>query len=586
MSTAEVHVGTRNATPVPVFAQPANVPTIKPVTISDLLRVLEQTQIKGLPMLRSTCGVLSSFLCRSPEDLSIQAVSDCKDMFRTYLAGRTYAENSIRTYVNNLRILLRRAEEFGWSPTDSLPAPWRKVMDHASQRIRKQLVTYLAKIRSNPTDVTDDDVNGWKQLRIAAGTSTGHANGTACWLWGALRKLGVGGCRSNPLHTKYGISVSEFPEPLRSEVLENLRWKQAPFSPGRPHDGHHRAVTAGNLEDVYRWIYGYAVNVRGVTGITRMSDLVNEPVLTGWVEWRINSRNSSGYSVRVAVALLRAALRHHPKHKNLDLSWFEELLTSIPQEMESEARRRKAEKFIEYDVLERIPSLIRAERQKLRKNDPKNAQLALEELLITWLITLPWRQRNIRECRISGPDPNVFKARIPLFSELTKPEWVLRELECNPSAEFWQFRFKPHETKTGIDVHSLLPRQLVEPLEVYLGQYRPLLLQNRNTETLFVNKRGAAMDVSVLGQLVSELTYRYTGQRTTPHRFRDIIAYTWLKHHPTDFLSLAKLLWHRNVNTTIKIYGARFNESSGVAAMESWLDSRALNQPMHAGHYK
>jgi integrase len=74
--------------------------------------------------------------------------------------------------------------------------------------------------------------------------------------------------------------------------------------------------------------------------------------------------------------------------------------------------------------------------------------------------------------------------------------------------------------------------------------------------------------------MVSELTYRYAGRRTTPHRFRDIIAYTWLQEHPSDYLSLSKLLWHRNVNTTIQIYGARFNESSGVVAMESWLQER------------
>ena len=64
------------------------------------------------------------------------------------------------------------------------------------------------------------------------------------------------------------------------------------------------------------------------------------------------------------------------------------------------------------------------------------------------------------------------------------------------------------------------------------------------------------------------------GTVLSPHLFRDVVAYTWLKEHPKDFLTLSKMLWHSNINTTIKTYGSRFNESSGVSAMESWLDER------------
>ena len=50
---------------------------------------------------------------------------------------------------------------------------------------------------------------------------------------------------------------------------------------------------------------------------------------------------------------------------------------------------------------------------------------------------------------------------------------------------------------------------------------------------------------------------------------------TWLEQHPADYLTLSKMLWHSNINTTIQIYGSRFNESSGVRAMEAWLDERS-----------
>lgn len=193
---------------------------------------------------------------------------------------------------------------------------------------------------------------------------------------------------------------------------------------------------------------------------------------------------------------------------------------------------------------------------------------------MSWLAMLPWRQRNIRECRISGPEPNVFKARIPIDSEMKKPDWVLQEQCKNPGAEFWQFRFTPEETKTKVTVHSLLPKQLVPLLENYLSGHRVTLLRRNFCDTLFLNRRGGPLDQLMMGQEVGTLTLRYGGRRVSPHRFRDIIAYAWLDAHPDDFLRLSKLRWHRDVNTTIRIYGARFNESNGVCAMEEWIDER------------
>jgi hypothetical protein len=59
----------------------------------------------------------------------------------------------------------------------------------------------------------------------------------------------------------------------------------------------------------------------------------------------------------------------------------------------------------------------------------------MDELMMTWLPILPWRQRNVRECRIGGRIPNLFKSKIPPFSDIDKPEWVKQEELSNPAAE-------------------------------------------------------------------------------------------------------------------------------------------------------
>jgi integrase len=202
----------------------------------------------------------------------------------------------------------------------------------------------------------------------------------------------------------------------------------------------------------------------------------------------------------------------------------------------------------------------------------------MEEFMFRWYLALPWRQRNLRECRIGGFAPNLFKGKIPPISDIDKPAWIIEEEAKNPDAEFWMISFNSDATKTHISVDLLLPRQLIKPLEEYLTDCRPLLLDGKDSEMLFVTPRGKQMRSDQVGKVIGNWTTKFAPVRTTPHMIRDSVAYLWLREHPMDFLSLSKILWHKNVQTTIQIYGARFNESSGTCAMEAWLDQRAASQ--------
>jgi hypothetical protein len=107
----------------------------------------------------------------------------------------------------------------------------------------------------------------------------------------------------------------------------------------------------------------------------------------------------------------------------------------------------------------------------------------------------------VRECRIGGSSPNLFKARIPPFNDIEKPEWVIREEQENPEAEFWQFKFSTEETKTGIDVKALLPRQLIGILDEFLKDFRSQLLKGSDPETLLINDGGTQMSKGQMTRL-------------------------------------------------------------------------------------
>ncbi len=413
-------------------------------------------------------------------------------------------------------------------------------------------------------------------MRIEQGLSFRHATSTKTRFWRLLRDAGC--TDQTPIcilrEKNYGIPIDSFPADLRREAIELLKWKQAAYAMDRPRGGQHRPVTAKRLRHVLCALLGYAVNVREETGITTMSQLVRKEIVSGFIEWCINARQVKGQTLQRNLRLIPAALRYHPSHRSIDISWFKPLLDGIPVEDEAELEMRKEQKYLDYQVLESIPDKVHAIRQGSNKLETDEvALLAMHEFLMRWLAALPWRQRNVRECRIDGPRPNLFKAALEPNSRVDKPQWVLEEQRRNPEAQFWQFRFSKLEAKKNA-VHALLPKQLVGPLEQYLKEFRPQLVGDAGVETLFVNEAGNPMQRNQMTHIVSKLILQHGGRRVTPHLIRDIFAFAWLKAHPEDYLTLSKLLWHTTPNEVIRTYGKRFNVSSGICAMEEWLDER------------
>jgi integrase len=133
------------------------------------------------------------------------------------------------------------------------------------------------------------------------------------------------------------------------------------------------------------------------------------------------------------------------------------------------------------------------------------------------------------------------------------------------------------------EVRSILPRRLVPLLEEYLAYYRPILLRAPDAKNLFLNRDGGPLTLKEVTHLVSNLAARYGHRRVTPHLFRDIFAFYWLKHHSRDYLTVSKALWHAHIDTTIRIYGSKFNESQALCQIEEWLDSRD-KEPAHLPH--
>jgi hypothetical protein len=550
-----------------------------PRTLGDLLARWAEHPPREWKMLRTTCARLADYLETPVEEVSIDAVAQSRNGFRSFLEGRKYGENSIRTYVNLARILLANAEAAGWSLKDATSKEWLTVLNFADDRKCMRLVRHLSTARRTPHEVTIEDVNQWVHEVSQQQLSYGSAVEQRTDFWRIIRDLGYPNKlpASTLRESNYGIPIDEFPDGLKREVLNLLKWKQAAYAMDRPKGARHRPETAKRLRQVICALYGYAVHVRRETEIKSFSLLVQKPIIGGFIEWCINEREVKGQTLQRNLRLLAAVFNQHSAYSSEDRTWFKPLLDGIPIEPESVTKKRKVEKYLDYATLEDVPQKIRAGRTSAGKKSRKQLALVVrDELLVKWLTVLPWRQRNLRECRIGGSSPNLYKGPVPAMTDIEMPEWAIAEQRQNSNATFWQFHFTEDETKTGCEVHALLPRQLITLLEEYVHEFRSELRMGVDPETLFLNRKGKPMALKTVTDLVSQLTLRHGGRRVTPHLFRDIVAYTWLKHHPKDYLTLSKHLWHASPNEVIKTYGSRFNESSGVCMMEAWLDERAM----------
>jgi integrase len=557
-------------------------PVVKvPTTVSELLVLLSKEPPESFPMLRSTASKIAQFCGTSTEELTLDRVYQMRLQFRRYLEKAPYTENSIRTYVNYSNVLIQLARRQGWRPGQELPKEWQQVLALAPKRKCTDIVLYLALIRRTPNDVTVEDVDEWAEGRVQQGRSYRTTRGKKGRFWRILRDCGhSANIPAVVLRDRiYGIAFDQFPQQLRREVDALLKWKTADFCPDRPKGGKIRQVTAEMIREKVCHLLGFAVRIRGLTEINSLPQLVRKEIISDYLAWCINERKVKGRTLQIHLGHLEFAMRQHSAYTSLDLKWFKEILDRLPIEPESEQRMRKVKKYLDYPLVEAIPAQLRAERLSAAKDGQERvAILAMEELLLTWLITLAWRQRNIRECRIGGSRPNLFKAKIPNYIWVDKPAWVQAEERSNPESTFWQVHFAPEEiktgTKTGKSIHAVLPRPLIRPLEEYLSVFRPRLVTVRDPGTLFVKGDGTSLNDENVTDLISRLTLKYAGKRVNPHLMRDIVAFAWLKEHPKDYLTLSKILWHSNINYTIKVYGSQFDESSGVCAMEAWIEER------------
>jgi len=555
--------------------------------LQDLLSAIDGTAPcpnSPTAMLHTVARHISGFLNKEIQQIGIDELNNLRSAFRLYLKDRRYAPGTIQCYCYYARMLVQMAQDLGWvSHRPDVAENWEKIRQCISKNSgAAQIVNYAIATGKAPEHFSDKELADWCKLTAAQGRTTRRVLRTAGQFRNRIFRAELNGLIPNlspPRKEYYGVRLDEIPNPLRTDITNLIAWKTAEISPGRKPNCMHRPATPLRLRQFLSRYYGYVAKIEGQQ-VSDLKALCNEDSMFSYVNWCTNERGLRKCSLSSHLGALHGIVTTYPRFKGVDFGWLKGLVAELRNNREEAmlGREAKREKWVDYDTLAELPKEMRRDAEKKYKIGTVQYSSAMRDvLLITWLLTLPWPQKNLRECRSGRREDgaNVFKAGVLDLPAMALPEWLVEQARLNPNLEVWLFCFRPRETTTGHFIHGILPLQIAVPLETYMNSLRPHLISGSDPGTLFVNDKGRPFDAGLLRDHVTNATYRYFGRLVNPQMFRDIFAVKYLEERPNNYLLLSKILWHRDVNTTMRLERLNFDESHGARASGEWLEERA-----------
>jgi len=135
---------------------------------------------------------------------------------------------------------------------------------------------------------------------------------------------------------------------------------------------------------------------------------------------------------------------------------------------------------------------------------------------------------------------------------------INRHLE-RQGEEYWLI-FPPAEVKTRRHLEFPLPWDLIEPLQVYLSQHRPILMTRNgrwNTKPhdgLWVSAHGSKLSAGTIEKLIGKHTHERFGHSINPHLFRDAAATSIAIEDPDHVGIVTAILGHSTFRTSERYY--------------------------------
>lgn len=153
-----------------------------------------------------------------------------------------------------------------------------------------------------------------------------------------------------------------------------------------------------------------------------------------------------------------------------------------------------------------------------------------------------FRQRLLAALLIACP------VRVRALSAMTTTRHVIRQQD----GVILRFAAEDMKDKKARQLH--LPEDLVEPLTLYTEVLRPMLLNGKETDALWISRNGRPMTPDDLTKELHRTTKRLLGVGMHAHAFRHVAATTIAEVAPEQANIIRDILGHATIEMSVKHY--------------------------------
>lgn len=128
--------------------------------------------------------------------------------------------------------------------------------------------------------------------------------------------------------------------------------------------------------------------------------------------------------------------------------------------------------------------------------------------------------------------------------------------------------------KNAVDIKFELPPHLIEMLDRFVADYRPLLAPRGGRFLFSMRGRDEAIDYNSISTRITATIRDHLGLTFTTHNFRHLAGLIWLIQHPTDYEVVRRLLGHRSASTAMDFYVGLRTDAAHAAFSQLLADFR------------
>ena len=495
-----------------------------------------------------------------PETLGLGGYHGFQDTLEAHLKRQGYAPQTQRTYRSAIGTLVDWGLKTG--PVEARPAPavraaWPSgpfvCTTRQGPRRRRvprydRFADHMALRGRRPEDVTSEDLVAHQDelKRGRSGSKWRSEYRKLVDLCGRLADEGLLPPILFPplpaVRGKYGIPHDRWPDRLRAEFDAYEAWHTAPVVPERPVHVHRNADSMDRARDDAGRMVGYLVRVMKIPiEAIRLVDIVDPASVAAYIQWLIDRNGGKLTATHRGFVSWAITVRRDCLH--LDSSELEILMDGIRP-----TRRSRPEDRLTIDDLRRLAEAIRRERLAIDPDRPgiggcpvlRQARLARDELTVRFLIARPIRSSKVCDMRLG--------------------------VNLRPSGGGeWTLVFSSEETKQRRPYVCDFPQDLVPLLTEYLDVHRPVLLGERQRDYVFLSDEGNPLNTQTLWNLLRRGSSAHLGVGIRPHAFRHIVATSYLRENPGDYVTMMYLLGHASIDTTVNVYTHISQDEAGRA---------------------